>query len=90
MILAGHSTDEGLGDLVKRSIPAVDLPCEAFQQWKRSFIHNAADEANYAKELKAIDALLAEYTSLPEGKRRPLELHLNIQTIINRKKKNAP
>ena len=89
VILAEHSTDAGLGDLVRRSTSAVDLPREAFKQWKQSFIRNAADEANYAKEIEAINALLAEYALQPEGKRRPLELHLNIQTIINRKKKNS-
>ena len=87
IILAEHSTEAGLSDLVRRSVSAVDLPREAFRQWKQSFIRNAADEAHYAKELGEVHELLAEYTELPKRKRKPAELHLNIQTIINRKKR---
>lgn len=87
VILAEHSTEAGLSDLVRRSVASVDLPREAFSQWKQSFIRNAADEAHYAKELEDVHALLADYAELPKRKRKPAELHLNIQTIINRKKR---
>ncbi len=87
VMLAEHSTEAGLGDLVRRSVPTVDLPREAFRQWQESFIRNAADEAYYAQEVQEVHTLLAEYADLPKRKRRPSELHLNIQLIINRKKR---
>ena len=88
VVFAGHSTEAGLGDLVRSVTSAVDLPREAFQQWKQSFIRNATDAANYAKEIEAVQALLSKYAEQPKGKRKPLELHLSIKNIINRKKKN--
>ncbi|CAA6676643.1 Unannotated [Lentimonas sp. CC4] len=87
VMFAEHSTEAGLSDLVRRSVSAVDLPREAFSQWKDSFIRNAADEAYYAQEIQEVHTFLAEYADLPKRKRKPFECHLNIQSIINRKKR---
>lgn len=86
-VFSTHSTEAGLSDLVRRSVPATDLPREAFAQWKQSFIRNSADQANYAKEVEAVNALLAQYAE--SSKRKPQELHLKIQNIINLRRKTS-
>lgn len=87
VVLAEHSTEAGMSDLVRRSVPASELPIEAFRQWKKSFLRSAVDERTYAEEIEAVDALIAEYGALPTRKRNPRELHSKIQTIMNRKKR---
>jgi len=86
VVFAEHSTEAGLGDLVRRSATSVDLPHEAFGQWKQSFVRTPMDQVNYAKEMEAVNRLFAAYDALPKRKRNPLKLHFDIQTIINRKK----
>ena len=87
VVLAEHSTEAGMSDLVRRSVPASELPVEAYRQWKRSFLRTAVDERTYANEVEQADALIAEYLALPKRKRNAHETHSKIQTLINRKKR---
>ncbi|MGJ8639114.1 MAG: DUF4350 domain-containing protein [Opitutaceae bacterium] len=87
VILAEHSIEAGLSDLVRRSVAVSDLPVEAFRQWKLSFLRNDADRAYYASEVSEAETVVAEYVALPSRKRKPTETHLKIQSIINRKKR---
>jgi len=87
LVLAEHSTEAGMSDLVRRSVAATELPVEAYRQWKKSFLRSALDERTYAQEVKEADVLIAEYLALPKRKRHPRETHSKIQTLINRKKR---
>ena len=87
LVLTDHSSDAGLADLVRRSVSTDQLPLEAFRIWKKTFIRNPVDEQFYAGELKEAEEVLREYESLHSVKRHPLQTHLHIQSIINRKKR---
>ncbi|MGJ8652739.1 MAG: DUF4350 domain-containing protein [Opitutaceae bacterium] len=87
VILAEHSVEAGLSDLVSRSVPTRDLPVEAFRQWKLSFLRSDADRAYYKSELSEAEALLSDHAALAPRKRKPAETHSKIQSIINRKKR---
>jgi len=89
IILAEHSIEAGLSDLVQRSVPVSELPSEAFRQWKLSFLRNDADRAYYSKEVEEVETILSEYTQLSPRKRKPAETHSKIQSIMNRKKRKS-
>lgn len=82
-----HSIEAGLGDLLHRSLPPSALPKAAFEAWKRTFIRNEADRRHYAAELDEAETLLQAQESLPPRRRKPVETHLTIKSIINRKKR---
>jgi hypothetical protein len=87
VVIAEHSTEAGMSDLVRRSVPTSELPIEAYRQWKKSFIRSPIDRRTYAKEVEEADRLIADYLALPNRKRNPRETHSKIQTIMNRKKR---
>lgn len=87
IVRSEHSTEAGLSDLIRRSVPAGQLPEEAFRHWKASCIRTAADEAYYAAELRDIEALLREVRQTPDRKRKPMDVHFKIESILNRKKR---
>ncbi len=85
LVRAEQSTESGLADLIRRNIDAVDLPLEAFRAWKVSIVQSDADRTYWSSELEEIEILLTQYQEVIPRKRKPSELHLKIQTIINRK-----
>ena len=87
VVLTEHSTEAGLGDLIRRSVTLGELPELGFKLWKESFIRSKTDRSFYAAELEEAEALFAEERKLSSRKRRPRELHSKIQTLINRKKR---
>ena len=87
MILADHSSQAGLGDLVRRSIPVADMPREAYRKWKSTFIKSTTDQQFYADQLAEVEAVLTEQASTSSLRSRPLQTHLRIKSIINRKKR---
>lgn len=87
VIQSEHSTEAGLGDLLHRSLPGSDMPRLAFEAWQRSFIRSDAERRHDAAELEEAEKLLQAQDSLPLRKRQPVETHLKIKSIINRKKR---
>jgi hypothetical protein len=87
VIRSEHSIEAGLGDLIHRSLPSPAMPKLAFEAWKQSFIRTKGDQRFYAEELDEIEALLRAQDSLPARQRKPVETHLKIKSIINRKKR---
>lgn len=85
LILADHSSEAGLADLIRRSLPLSELPAEAYRRWKASFIRSDADRKRYKAELAEVDELMANQDP-SDSKKHPLKTHLAIQSIINRKK----
>jgi len=87
IIFADHSSEAGLGDLVRRSVPFSELPAEAFRKWKAAFIKSSNDKRHYREELEEIETVLSQYSASSTLKSKPLETHFKIQSIINRKKR---
>ncbi|WP_269524628.1 DUF4350 domain-containing protein [Coraliomargarita parva] len=87
LVLADQSTEAGLADLLRRSLPRADLPGEAFRRWQASCLRSEGDRRYYARELEEAEAVLAEYAATPDRKRKPLATHLRIKSIIQRKKR---
>lgn len=87
IIFADHSSDAGLGDLVRRSVPLSKMPAEAFRIWKAAFVKSSADKRHYSQELAEIETVLSENATSSALKNKPLETHLKIKSIINRKKR---
>lgn len=87
LVRSEQSTESGLADLIRRSISNEDLPAEAFRVWKESTVRGRQKENYWAAELVEVERLLSDYRSLPRKKKNAAALHLDIQTVINRKKR---
>lgn len=85
-----HSSEEGMGDLLRRSLSNAKMPAVAFAEWKKTFARNDSQRAFYAEEIAEAEALLAELKTAPRHKRKPLHTHLEIKNIMNRKKRRQP
>lgn len=82
-----HSSEEGLGDLLRRSVRYAEMPALAYAEWKKAFVKTEAQKNFYAQETAEAEKLLAEAASTPRHKQRPWETHLEIKKIMNRKKR---
>ena len=87
VILADHSSEAGLADLVRRSVPLSKMPAEAFRKWKATFIKTETDRRYYAAELEEAETILSEQAAASALRTHPLQTHLRIKSIINRKKR---
>lgn len=83
-----YSTEAGLSDLVRRSVLLAELPEAAFRHWKNDTVRTPADRRYYAAELEAAERLLADYRSGRADSRQAEDIHSQIHSIINRKKRN--
>ena len=82
-----HSSEEGLGDLLRRSIRYAEMPALAFAEWKKTFLKTEAQKNYYARETAEVEEALAQAACAPRHKQRPWETHLEIKKIMNRKKR---
>lgn len=85
IVRAEHSTEAGLSDLVRRSLPLSTMPRQAYELWKKSFIRNDMDRRSYASEMREIETILS--SSAETRGSMPNEVHSRISAIINRKKR---